>query len=406
MSLAEERGARPEDELLALIDEEVAPEKAQAVRAFARAYLRRLASDGSEGISADALLAEVLGLFEFACARNGEALAVRAFNPTREQHGYEPIGSVLETNTDDLPFLVDSVSGELKARGLQVSRLLHPIMATERDGSGRIRAVRDPRGAAHRESIMHFDLDRRLSEEELAELEQAVCGVLGAVRSVVRDFPAMLERVAGMSRLARAGAVRYEADEVEEVVDFLAWLQRGEFVFLGAREYDFTEQSISLVAGSGLGILTDEARSAFGREGGVSYEELPDFVRRSALEGDLLLVDKANAAAPVHRRERMDYIGVRRVSADGRIVGMSRVLGLFTTKAYAEPASETPLLGRKLRQCLDGLGLIEGSHDYKAAVSLFDTFPKDELFAAPVDDLRGANSSSFGKVSNSETAAL
>jgi len=390
VSLAEERGARPEDELLALIDEEVAPEKAQAVRAFARAYLRRLASDGSEGISADALLAEVLGLFEFACARNGEALAVRAFNPTREQHGYEPIGSVLETNTDDLPFLVDSVSGELKARGLQVSRLLHPIMATERDGSGRIRTVRDPRGAAHRESIMHFDLDRRLSEEELAELEQAVCGVLGAVRSVVRDFPAMLERVAGMSRLARAGAVRYEADEVEEVVDFLAWLQRGEFVFLGAREYDFTEQSISLVAGSGLGILADEARSAFGREGGVSYEELPDFVRRSALEGDLLLVDKANAAAPVHRRERMDYIGVRRVSADGRIVGMSRVLGLFTTKAYAEPASETPLLGRKLRQCLDGLGLIEGSHDYKAAVSLFDTFPKDELFAAPVDDLRGA----------------
>ena len=63
---------------------------------------------------------------------------------------------------------------------------------------------------------------------------------------------------------------------------------------------------------------------------------------------------------------------------------MSRLLGLFTTKAYAEPASETPLLGRKLRQCLDGLGLIEGSHDYKAAVALFDTFPKDELFAAPV----------------------
>ena len=69
---------------------------------------------------------------------------------------------------------------------------------------------------------------------------------------------------------------------------------------------------------------------------------------------------------------------------------MSRLIGLFTTKAYAEPASETPLLGRKLRQCLEGRGLIEGSHDYKAAVALFDTFPKDELFAAPVDDLRGA----------------
>jgi len=391
VSLAEERSAgRPEDRLLALIDDRVEPDRAQAVRSFAGSYLRRLAPDGSDGISADALLAEVVGLFEFASSRDGATFAVRAFNPTREAHGYEPIGSVLETNTDDLPFLVDSVSGELEARGLRVTRLLHPIVATERDGDGRIRAVRDPRGAPHRESVMHFDLDRRLGDEELADLERAVGEVLMAVRAVVRDFPAMLERVAAMGDLARAGATRYEPDEVEEVVAFLDWLQRGEFVFLGAREYDFTEDSIVIVPDSGLGIMADETRSTFAGADGVPYDALPDYVRRSALEGDLLLVDKSNDPAPVHRCERMDYVGVRRLDAGGRIVGMSRVLGLFTTKAYAEPASETPLLHRKLRQCLDGLGLVEGSHDYKAAVALFDTFPKDELFAAPVDDLRGA----------------
>jgi glutamate dehydrogenase len=84
----------------------------------------------------------------------------------------------------------------------------------------------------------------------------------------------------------------------------------------------------------------------------------------------------------------MDYIGVRRVAPTATIIGESRLLGLFTTKAYAEPASETPLLHRKLRQCWTAEDLIEGSHDYKAAVALFDTFPKDELFARPVDDLR------------------
>ncbi len=396
MSLAEEDTSagheRPEDRLLALIDEQVEPDRAQVVRGFARAYLRRLASDGSEGISADALLAEVLALFEFACARDGDAVAVRAFNPTLEEHGYEPAGSVVETNTEDLPFLVDSVRGVLQSRGVRCVRLLHPIVATDRDGSGRIRAVRDARGATHRESVMHFDLDRRLSDDELTELEAAIRDVLAAVRATVRDFPAMLERVSAMVKLARAGASRYPTDEVEEVVDFLVWLQRGEFVFLGAREYDFTQESISLVPGSGLGILADESKSAFGGAG-VPFTELPDFVKRSALEGDLLLVDKSNAPAPVHRRERMDYIGVRRVDAEGRIVGMSRVLGLFTTKAYAEPASETPLLGRKLRQCLDRLGLIDGSHDYKAAVAIFDTFPKDELFAAPAENLHLALSS-------------
>ena len=86
----------------------------------------------------------------------------------------------------------------------------------------------------------------------------------------------------------------------------------------------------------------------------------------------------------------MDYVGVRKVSHDGRVTGEARMLGLFTTKAYAEPASQTPLLNRKLRQILRHEDLIEGSHDYKAAVTLFDSFPKDELFSARTDDLRRA----------------
>ena len=66
------------------------------------------------------------------------------------------------------------------------------------------------------------------------------------------------------------------------------------------------------------------------------------------------------------------------------------MIGLFTTKAYAEPASESPLLHRKLQRVLAAEDLIEGSHDYKAAVALFESFPKDELFAAPTEDLRRA----------------
>ena len=129
MSLAEEEDTgprppareRPEERLLVLIDEQVAADKAQAVRSFARAYLRRLGSDGSEGISAEDLLAEIVALFDFACGRDGEPIAVRAFNPTRETHGYEPAGSVLETNTEDLPFLVDSVRGSSRPAGSRPS---------------------------------------------------------------------------------------------------------------------------------------------------------------------------------------------------------------------------------------------------------------------------------------------
>ena len=166
-----------------------------AVCEFARAYLRRLDYESADPA---ALAAEVLGAFELASARGRAPMAVRAFNG--------PVGAVLETNTPDLEFLVDSVSAELHERGLRIERVVHPIVGLERDGAGRIAAVVPAQSAAQRESIMHFDLDRRLEPEALAELEDAVRGVLDGVRVVVDDFPLMVGAVERLAETARAGA--------------------------------------------------------------------------------------------------------------------------------------------------------------------------------------------------------
>jgi glutamate dehydrogenase len=390
VSLAEETeaGSSPASALLDLIDQRVPADRAGAVRAFAQAYLRRLSSDVSEGISPEDLLGEVVSVFEFASARGDAPVAVRVFNPTRETDGYEPLGTVVETNSEDYPFLVDSVSGELEGRGLAITRLLHPIVGVERDGEGRITGIGRARDAPRRESVMHFDLTTRLEGEALTKVADAVRAAIEAVTKVVADFSLMTERVDDMITVARAGTARYPRDEVHEVADFLEWLLKGNFVLLGAREYDFSDGAIRVVQGSGLGILRDEDRSAFCEP--VPLSDLPPAVRERATSGDLLLVAKTNAISPVHRHERMDYVGVRRVSRAGEIIGESRLLGLFTSRAFAERASETPLLHRKLRRALDAEDLIEGSHDYKAAVALFDSFPKEELFSAPVDDLRRA----------------
>ena len=54
-------------------------------------------------------------------------------------------GPVLQILNDDMPFLVDSVAGELHARGLYPSLLLHPTFKAERDGAGRAQGDRGPR---------------------------------------------------------------------------------------------------------------------------------------------------------------------------------------------------------------------------------------------------------------------
>ena len=79
----------------------------------------------------------------------------------------------------------------------------------------------------------------------------------------------------------------------------------------------------------------------------------------------------------------MDDVSVRVLRPDGTIAGLLRVIGLFTSLVYLEQASRTPLLRRKLQAIIEAEGLIEGSHDYKATVAAFESFPRDELFQAP-----------------------
>ena len=369
---------------------EIPPERQGAVLAFAKAFLRRLGDDELELLRADRLFPATASAFAFTAARAKQPAAVRAFVPTVVEHGYDIPGTILETNTDDSPFLVDSVSEELAARELHVRRVLHPVIGTSRAEDGSLERVSSGRDASHRESVMHFEIERRLGEDERTDLEERVREILHDVRLVVRDFESMQEHVQHMIEVARASAARYSPQEVGEAVDFLAWLLPANFVFLGYREYEMLDTAegaaVRATPGSGLGILSDVSRSAFADA--TLLDSLAPDVRHRMQDGELLVITKTTAYSTVHRRARMDSVGVRRVRADGRLAGEVRLIGLFTSRAYMEPASGTPLLHHKLDQIIAAEDLIPGSHDYKQVIELFGSFPKDELFQASSDELR------------------
>jgi glutamate dehydrogenase len=377
-------------EVIGAIDREAPADRRDALHTFMKAFLRRLSAEELEELGPEYLFHVVTSAFRFVDERGEDVAAVRVFAPTLDRDGYAVPGTVVETNTDDSPFLVDSISEELAGRELAVRRILHPVVGTVRDEQGRIERVTAGRDASHRESVIHFELERRLSPGDQKELEDRIRRVLHDVRLAVRDFEPMQERVRRMIDLANAAAVRYSPEEVGETVDFLDWLLQLNFVLLGYREYELLDgpqgRSIHAVPGSGLGILSDVSSSTFAEVTPLST--LDTDLRRRIEDGDLLVISKTKAYATVHRRALMDYIGVRKVAADGSILGEARLIGLFTSKAYMEPAAKTPLLHHKLDQIVAAEDLIPGSHDYKQAVELFGSFPKDELFQATTEELR------------------
>ena len=305
----------------------------------------------SKQLGTDHLFAMTRSAFAFTDSRGNHPSAVRVFVPTLEDHGYTCAGTILETNTDDSPFLVDSVTEELAARELRVRFLIHPVVGTARDEDGHLERVMSGRDASHRESVMHVEIERHLSDAERADLEAKVRDILHDVRLVVRDFEPMQDRVTHMMELARHATVRYSPQEVGETVDFLDWLLQLNFVLLGYREYDLLDtpegRAIQATPASGLGILSDIGRSTFAAS--TPLASLPEHVRSRIEDGDLLVNAKTSAYSTVHRRAPMDYIGVRKVSPDGAIVGEARLLGLFTQQGLHGARREDPAAAPQAR---------------------------------------------------------
>jgi glutamate dehydrogenase len=379
------------DRVAALLRRRTGREEGRALTTFARRLLRRPAAHLAGLPDAD-VAALVESAYRF-YAGAGPDLRVRAFSPAYDGEGWDADVSVLETCLSDRPFVVDTITARLDAAGMPLRALLHPILATRRDPSGHAEFTGELEPGAPRVSFVHAAFARQKNPAALERLAADVRSALEDVRVVTDDFPAMVDRAQAVAaELEALGRVRpgVMAADGTAVADFLRWLVDGAFVFLGYREYGVTTIGaatlLRLRPGSGLGLLRREDRSVFIEPRHV--DEMPEHVRARALGARLLTVAKTAAESPVHRRGRMDDIGVKALDADGRVIGERRFIGLFTSRAYAAESADVPLLRRTLRQVLAAEQATAGSHDHRQIIAIFNALPKAQLFAsAPADVL-------------------
>ncbi|HEX2893756.1 MAG TPA: NAD-glutamate dehydrogenase, partial [Marmoricola sp.] len=125
---------------------------------------------------------------------------VRIFTPTVDSEGWSADGhTVVEVITDDMPFLVDSMTMALDQLGHDVHLVLHPQLVVRRDVAGHLQEVLDdhadlsPHDVA-RESWMHLEIDR-IPADEITVVHRHLEKVLSDVREAVEDWPRMHDRV-------------------------------------------------------------------------------------------------------------------------------------------------------------------------------------------------------------------
>ena len=322
---------------------------------------------------------------------------IRVHTPTEQADGWDTDGhSVVEVVTDDMPFLVDSVTMYLTEGGAvprNVHLVVHPQFAVERDITGRllrVRAVDDGAtdsagGTVSHESWMHLVIDQVDDEEDARSIEAGLDAVLRDVREAVEDWPRMRGRIETLVEELSAHPPPVPPEEVEQAVELLQWLDDDHFTFLGYREYRLERQGedevLRAVPGTGYGILRSDP------DQGGQAERLPPINREKAREKQVLVLAKANSRATVHRSAYLDYVGVKSFDADGEVDGERRFLGLFSSGAYTESVNRIPLLREKAAEVLGRVGFDPRSHAGKALMDTLETYPRDELFQTPVDEL-------------------
>ncbi|MFQ5626302.1 MAG: NAD-glutamate dehydrogenase, partial [Methyloligellaceae bacterium] len=325
--------------------------------AFAQAVLADVQDSDFEGMTPQDAGALMRSALEFASKRAPGTHKLRVYNPEASTGALRDI-TIVEILNEDMPFLVDSVMGEIQERRLNVQLVLHPVLRVIRDDENRLKTIAGPKGSAPkdaiRESYIQVHISRLHTKAQCGELVAALDRILGHVRIVVADWKPMTQRAQDAISDYTSAPPSVPVADLAESVQFLTWLLDENFTFLGMRTMSFVggrkHGKLGPVAGSGLGILRDPDVYVLKR-GGESLHTTPE-IREFFLGPDPLIITKANVRSTVHRRIYMDYIGVKIYGDDDQITGELRIVGLFTSTAYTRSTKSIPFLRQKVEMVL------------------------------------------------------
>ncbi len=385
---------------------EVVPDRPELVNALRQYYLHVDPSDLAAKPVED-LFGMATQHLELAEQREGGEVAISVTDPRVELDGWGSNHTLIQVVTEDMPFLVDTVTMELSRLGLGIHFVVHPVMYLDADG--RPTEAVDPAeqqatqpgepSGSRPVSMISIEVDRLPNGAQRAEIEANLRRVLGDVKASVRDWRAMRDRMVEVAESLRTVPLPVPDEERAETADLLDWLADDHFLFLGARDYALRTQQVEgggdgegetidvlcIVPDSGLGILS--SNTSLGRPRLLS--EMAAEAQARIREVRLLNLTKTSRKATVHRAAYMDYVGVKTFDEKGRVNGERRFLGLFTSEVYNRSVMDVPRARRIVREILTRADFPHGGHDEKRLQTVLELYPRDDLLQSNADELFG-----------------
>ena len=232
-------------------------------------YWRLVGDEDLLGRTPEGLLAATASHRQLAATRLVGHAALRVDRSPENAH------TIIEIVTDDMPFLVDSVTAALTAHHLDVHLLVHPLVVVRREPLGGLHRGLPPTSSRTTRSPATWSRAGCGSRSTRSATRPSGTGcagdlqrVLTDVREAVEDWPKMRQRALALADELAAGRTPDDRPpvpdkDITDSVELLRWLADDHFTFLGYREYRLVDarrrrvsgQVLEAVLGTGLGIL-------------------------------------------------------------------------------------------------------------------------------------------------------
>ncbi|MFA7554774.1 MAG: NAD-glutamate dehydrogenase [Spongiibacteraceae bacterium] len=377
-----------------VIIQQVNAKEQESILRFARQLYSNHVAEDFRGREISDIYGSTMGSWAFIQQHDLQAPKVRVFNPEYQKHGWQSGHTMVAVLARDMPFITDSVRGELNRRNLSVYTVHSVILPIVRNKSNQLQTllpartvIKPPKNCRFAdEALLYLSIGRCTDTQELQDIASAITEILNEVAVVVDDFPKMVAKA--KQGIAEVGALPQDKEgNREEVQAFLEWAISGHFTFLGyeqlAIDYSSGSPVVSRVGESTLGLL--KCRDSRG------IEDLQQTLEQGAEPGTLLaqplMFAKSALRCRVHRQVYPDYIMLRQFNSEGVLVGKHRFLGLYTSAVYTLSTKTIPLIRKRVEHVLDRSGYDLKTHVAKELTRVLDIFPRDELFQSSDDEL-------------------
>ena len=342
----------------------------------------------------------------------------------------------------DQPFLIDSITTYLDRNSFKTELVVHPVLGVQRTKEGKLLSLVDLKEthpvvssdlgneikstdfqnstsessepplkkSNPPESIAFIQVKSNLKKKQIEILRKELNELITQVRNVVSDWTLMRSRIHALSnhitKLPLLKALP-PLNERQDLKEFLTWLERGHFVFLGSR-YFFINPKIKAktklkenLHNNSILCLENNPDSPdlglFRNETFTNNHDLLPVFSQTCLMTDktksptskvpTLSVTKTNSRSTVHRASRVDSIEIIDWDHNGNPKGLYQFIGIFTKIAFTGSAFDIPILGQKVRNVFNQFGLAPQWHDGKTLISILNSIPRDELLYLNEDQI-------------------